>query len=130
MGAMSFIDEIIDAKFLDLSTSYIAKVLSVSGAKATVRPLSKMKEYGSTAKAQADVPNVPILQNARNKITKKTVAIEGKNYDLAVVTPLAKGDIVLCVVCDRDISQAIKGKSNVPAIGHHSKSDSVIVGVI
>ena len=43
---------------------------------------------------------------------------------------LASGDVVLCVVCERDISKARSGIMAVPTIRHHDLSDSVVVGVL
>ena len=125
-----FFDEIVTKHLLDMSTAYLAKVIAVTSTTATVQPLGKVKQYGENAKKQAVVSNIPVLRNARNKIKRQTVTINGTSYDLAVLTPIAAGDIVLCVVCDRDIAQALKGENSVPTTGHHSKSDSVVVGVI
>lgn len=130
MGYNKFFDNQIEKKLLDLNTAYIAKVINTNGNTAKVQPLGKIKQYGEDAQNQAVVSNVPIIYSARFKIAKQTVEIDGTEYDLATLKPIGAGDIVICVCCDRDISQAIKGKNTVPTIGHHSKSDSVIVGII
>ena len=125
-----YVHDIVDEAMMNLSTAYLAKVIAVTSTTATVQPLGKIKQYGSDAQKQAVVSNIPVLRNARNKITSKTITIDGTDYTLATLTPIAAGDIVLCVVCDRDITQALKGTDAVPPVGHHSKSDSVVVGVI
>ena len=130
MGNMKFIESIVDDKLLDLNTAYIGKVVSTTGSTATVQPLSRIKEYGNGAKKKSSVFEVPIISSARNKITTQTVVIEGKSYQLAKLTPISTGDIVICVCCDRDISQSIKGQYSTPQIGHHSINDSVIIGIL
>ena len=130
MGAMKYFDEMIESKLLDMHTAYLATVLSVSGNKATVQPLGMYKEYGENAKKQAIVSNITVVKSAQNKISKQEIKIDGKAYNLAVLTPLSAGDTVICVCCDRDISQAQRGINSVPTIGHHNISDSIIVGVL
>ena len=125
-----YASDIVNEAMMNLSTAYLAKVIAVTSTTATVQPLGKIKQYGEDAQKQAVVSNIPVLRNARNKITSKTITIDGADYTLAVLTPIAAGDIVLCVVCDRDITQALKGVDDLPPVGHHSKSDSVVVGVI
>lgn len=125
-----YVHDIVDEELMNLSTAYLAKVIAVTSTTATVQPLGKIKQYGEEAQKQAVVSNIPVLRNARNKITSKTITVDDTDYTVAVLTPIAAGDIVLCVVCDRDITQALKGVDAIPPVGHHSKSDSVVVGVI
>lgn len=110
MGYAKIFEDMIDAKLLDLHCAYLAKVASVTGTKATVQPLGKIRQAGGTEKNRAVVSNIPIIKSAREDVKK--------------------GAIVLCVCCDRDISQAKKGLNTAPAAGHHSLSDSVVVGVL
>jgi len=123
---MSYIENIIEDKLLNLHTAYVAKVLSYSEGKATVQPLNLIKQYGKTAQAPAIVKNIPVVNSARYKLN--TTTIEG----VAVLTPIeiSKGDLVFCVCADRDISQALKGNMSTPALGHHSRSDSVVIGIL
>lgn len=123
MGQFKFIENMIEGKLLSLHTAYLAKVLSVNGSKAKIQPLGMTKAYGETAKKQSPLSSVPILSSARYKATLK-------GGELADVKPIASGDIVLCVCCERDITEAKKGKNATPALGHHSMSDSIIVGVL
>lgn len=130
MGNAKFFDDIVDKKLYDMHTAYLAKVISVSGTNAKVQPLDMIKQYGESAQTQAVVSNVPITKSAQNKIAKQTISIDGKSYDLAVLSPISAGDIVICVCCDRNISYSRKGVISVPTAGHHSISDSVIVGIL
>lgn len=127
-----FFENLIDRKLLDMHTAYIGKVLSINGDKAKVQPLGMYKQYGETAKKQAVVSAVIA---ARYKITKtEKITYDSndsqKTVTLPVVEELKSGHIVICVCCDRDITEARKGNNVVPAIGHHSLSDSVIVGIL
>ena len=119
MNLPKIIDERIEAKLLDLHCAYLARVISVTGSSATVQPLGKIKQIGRSAKSQAIVSNVPIIKSAR------PIEINGQTY-----FSIAPGDIAICVCCDRDISQTVKGIDATPAAGHHSISDSVLVGVL
>lgn len=151
MGNMKFIDNAIDQRMKDLHTAYLGKVISVNGDTATVQPLGLIKEYGGTPKKQAVVQNVPIAVCKAKKATisfvssvsikKETDEETGNITDVTlnqtkgtetVLIPdaISIGDIVICVCCDRDITDARKGKNSLPPAGNHSLSDSVIVGVL
>lgn len=110
MNLSALIDERIESKLLDLHCAYLARVISTTGTTATVQPLGKIKKIGETAKSQAIVSNIPIITSAQSSI--------------------AAGEIVVCICCDRDISQTVKGVDATPAAGHHSISDSIVVGVL
>ena len=112
MGYLKFVDQAIDQRLKDLHTAYLAKILSANEKTAKIQPLGLIKEYGGTEKKQAVVSNVPITANVTN------------------FRQLVAGDIVVCIVCDRDISEARKGNNRLPPVGHHSLSDSVIIGVL
>lgn len=134
MGSMTFVDSAIERKLMDLHCAYIGKVVSTDGSTATVQPLGKIKEVGSTSgKTQAVVANVPI---ACKKFTSKTItyliSAEGatRSETVAVPSPLAAGDLVVCVCADRDITDARRGVNAVPPAGRHTISDSIIVGIL
>ena len=50
--------------------------------------------------------------------------------DMVTVEPIKAGDIVICVCCERNIADAKNGVNNVPPAGHHSMSDSIIIGIL
>ena len=138
MGSLKFFENMINARLLSLHTAYLAKVLSCNGNTAKIQPLGKVQAYGGEAQEQSPLSDVPI---ACTKIVSKNIEVvtsvsfdsnEAETTMLSIpqVEPLAKGDIVICVCCERDISEAKKGKNTVPVEGHHSMSDSVIVGVL
>ena len=118
----------IDEKILSIHTAYLAKIISTNGSTAKIQPLGKVKAYGGKAQAQKPLTDVPIIHSARNKVTNKYISSVDEN--LAVLTPLSAGDIVIVVCCERNITDAKKGINSTPVIGHHSKSDSVIVGIL
>ena len=138
----------IDNKLMALHTAYLGKVLSTNGKTAKIQPLGKVKAYNEEARDQTPLSDVPILQSARYKLQTKTInyvsgvkteKTDGKvtsvepimeSMDVLSEVEIAAGDIVLCVCCDRDITEAKKGNNTTPALGHHSQSASVIVGVL
>lgn len=152
MGYQKIFENMIESRLLDLHCAYIAKILSTDGKTAKIQPLGKTKQFGEAAKDQAPITNVPIIESARYKYKKKTLEyvsdvsinttyssgyvtsatpiLTKKKIDVVEVEDVAAGDIVICVCCDRDITEARKGNNSVPSIGHHSMSSSVIVGVI
>lgn len=107
---MGFVTEnMMNNKLLSLHTAYLAKVISVNGKTAKIQPLGYSKVYGGSAKKQSPLTAVPITKQ---------------------VTGISAGDIAVCICCERDISEAKKGNNTVPAVGHHSMSDSIIIGVL
>lgn len=127
MGLDKYLSEAIQQTMRNLHTAYLGKVLSVNGNTATVQPLGLTKAYGEKAKKQAIVSNIPIATK-KTKI-EEIETVTGKK-EVLIPSPLVRGDIVLCVVCDRDITEARKGNNALPPVGEHSLSDSVIVGVL
>ena len=123
MQKITFFENLIENKLKLLHTAYLAKVTSTNGETAKIQPLGKTKAYGENARSQSPLSNVPIIRSARYKFVVN-------DEQIAEIKPIASGDIVLCVCCERDISEAKKGNNSVPAIGHHSMSDSVIVGIL
>ena len=117
--ATKLINDMIEEKLYKVHTSYVAKVLSVNGNKATIQPLHKTKERGFTANTYSVVQNVPICRfPLRNGDTVT-------NYTLDIKS----GSIVLVTACERSIDTS--GDYYLPRTGsHHSIQDSVIVGVI
>ena len=137
---MSFFDNMIENKLKGLHTAYLAKVLSVSGNRAKIQPLGMTKAYGANAQKQSVLTSVPILKSAYKVKEKKITYITDVDFDTKKVTketttiseivPISAGDIVLCDVCERDITDAKNGNNVIPALGHHNMSDSVIVGCL
>ena len=122
MGSLKFFEGIVDKKLLDLHTAFLGKILSVSGDTAKIQPLGLTKEIGGEAQSYAPVSSVPITNQARYKFKVNGEEVTAK--------PIENGDIVICVCCDRDITDAKRGKSVLPPIGHHTMSDCVIVGIL
>lgn len=128
-GNLSFFEKLIEQRLMDLHCGYIGKVVWTDGKTATVQPLGLIKEAGSSARVQAVVSNVPVV--CRYKVDSKTIKDgDGNAVTVAVPTEIAKGDLVVCLCADRDISAARKGKNELPPAGRHSISDSIIVGIL
>ena len=122
-----FIRSEIDQKLLDTHTSFLASVVSIDKNVMTVQPLFMYKEYGEKAKKPAVITNIPILTLEKTVIyidaeTKEVISIETED--------IATGDTVLCVCCERNISEARDGKLNTPPVGHHNISDCVMTGAL
>lgn len=132
MGNEKFLDAIINRKLKDLHTAYLGTVLSVNGNSATVQPLGLIKAYGGEPQKQAVISNVPIAayKTKTAEITYLTPDNQPKTQTILIPDNIVKGDIVICVCCDRDITDAKRGKNTLPPVGHHSLSASVIVGVL
>jgi hypothetical protein len=135
----NFVNDIVESKLLSLHTCYLAKVLTVNGSRATVQPLTMIKQYGKAAQKQAPVPDVPISSHCRGKVAEKELryvsGVSGGSASYSTVkiltfTGLTAGNIVLCCCCDRDITDAVNGKTALPSNRRHSLSDSIIIGVL
>lgn len=129
MGSLGFVEALVEKKLMDLHCGYIGKVVWTDGETATVQPLGLVKERGGTAKKQAVVSNVPV--GCKYKLKAKTIKDgNGNSQTVAVPELIAKGDLVACLCADRDITAARRGKNEQPPAGHHSISDSIIVGIL
>lgn len=148
MGNLKFFDDAINKKLKDLHCAFLAKVLSVNenDNTAKIQPLGKIKQYDGKIKDQSILENVPIavqrfkeqelnyvsgLTVVNNLVGVSAVTPNRSTINVLVKDTIKQGDIVVCVCCDRDITEARKGRNSVPAIGNiHSISDAVIVGVL
>lgn len=122
MSLTTMIKDIVGEEIKSLHVAFLAKVLTINGDKAKLQPLGLIKQYGSEAKPQAPISSVHIAQSARYKISYQDGVISAE--------PLAVGDIVLCICCDRNIDAALKGENALPPVGYHTQSDCVIVSIV
>ena len=138
MGNLKVFENMIEEKLLNLHTAYVAKVISVNGTKAKIQPLNMVKQYGGIAKKQSPI-TAYILNNARYKLKTDTIRYVSNISDhspvfetksVIVSTPISAGDVVFCVCAERNITEVKNGNLATPQIGHHSMSDSVIVGIL
>lgn len=131
MSLQKLINDTFEEKAKSLYVAFIAQILSVSGNKARIQPLGLTKQYGGTAQKQAVIAGVHISQSARFKFKTENITFDDDDtHTLGVFEPIAAGDIVLCVCCDRNIDAALKGKNELPPVGCHNKADCVIVAII
>lgn len=108
---LNYFNNLVEQKLLATHTCYLGKVTRVNGNFADVQPLSLIKAVSDTSGTkQALVPNVPICQH-----TAEYVAV---------------GSVVVCVCCERDISQTRHGQFALPSLRRHSLSDSIIIGCL
>jgi hypothetical protein len=84
------------------------------------------RERGETAKKASIITNIPMitLQKTIIYIYDDTGEIETVKEDIK------SGDVVLCVCCERNISEARNGNLNLPPVGHHNMADSVVTGAL
>lgn len=115
MNGINFIDDMIEEKLLHLHTAFIAKVLNFdeNNKTADIQPLALIKQYGKPASKQAVIKNVIYLENVRPSEKKQAV-----------------NKTVLCVCCERDISNIKKGDYALPVIGRHNMHDCIIIGLL
>ena len=129
MGNLSFVNAAIEKKLMDMHCAYIGRVVWTDGETATVQPLGLTKSTDGAAMTQAVVSNVPVA--CKYKLAAKSITDGGGNsVSVAVPTPISKGDLVVCLCADRDITEARRGKNELPPAGRHSISDSIIVGIL
>lgn len=140
----------IEEKLLHLHTAFLGRIVSVDfdNQTASVQPLTLSKQIGGEAFNQSVLTDIPVTNQARFKyylceelredkdVPKPQCEEEicepcGKRERREIrVEKIKKGDIAVCIVCERDISQAVKGVSSVPAFGRHEMKDSVVIGVL
>ena len=133
MGSMTFLDSLIESRLMDLHCAYIGKVVSTDGETATVQPLGLIKGSDSNAKKQSVISDVPVA--CKYKLSSKTISYAtpgggSASQTVAVPSRIAAGDLVVCLCADRSITAARRGRNEQPPAGHHSISDSIIVGIL
>lgn len=122
MGNLKYFENMIEKQMLDLHTAFLAKILNVNGSTAKIQPLGLTREIGGDQKKHAAISGVPIMNQAKYKLS----IIDG----ILNAQTITAGDVAVCVCCDRDITEAVKGINALPPPGHHTMSDCVIVGVL
>lgn len=149
MLKLTALENMINNKLLNLHTAYLAKVISVNGNTAKIQPLGMTKAYGQKAQKQSPLSSVPIatqkivnstvevvsdvsyeIEKNGDAVSNVNINVSHKTLNIPQIAPITAGDIVICVCCERDITEAKKGNNSTPALGHHSMSDSIIVGVL
>lgn len=115
MTPIDLIDNIVEEKLLHLHTAFLGTITKIHYDNADnivsydVQPLTLTKQYGRE----------PIKQSKLYEVK----AIDGITINRLNV-------IVLCICCERDITEALKGVSALPAYGHHEMHDCIIIGTI
>lgn len=133
---MNFYENLVQQAVMRIHTAFIAKVISVNEKYAQVIPLMYSKSGSGVlfepAPVTAFIP--PNIKYARKNITYvASISSDGTEYETTTVLipeELAPDDIVLCAVCERDISNAVNGIMAEPSIRHHDINDSVIIKVL
>ena len=129
MGSLKFFDDYVENKLLSLHTAYLAKVISVSGNTAKIQPLGLTKEIGEKATKQSVLTSVPIMQTVK-KFKTQSISVGDHTWNGYQPFPIEAGDIAVCICCERNITEAKKGRNVCPPVGHHKMSDSIIIGIL
>lgn len=127
-------DAIMESKLSGMHTAYLAKVLSIRGRTAKIQPLGMYKDANGTAKKQSVLTNVPISKQIRTTDPSISVSCSGDGTPKATCKcwqpKMEVGDIVVCICCEQNISEAKRGVNALPPGGRFSMSDSIIIGVL
>lgn len=114
-------------KFIPKEIEYVEDVdLSLTRGKPDIQISTTSGEDGFVTDVSATVGTTAggdFLTDAKLNVRKNTETI-------VVLEPLDVGDIVVCVCGERNITAAKKGQNVVPPVGHHSMSDSIIIGIL
>lgn len=121
MGMQKYLDEIIESKLAGIHTAYLAKVLSISGRTAKIQPLGLYADSEGKTHKQSVLTKVPISKQIRTTDPKDCTCWQPK---------LEAGDIVVCICCEQNISDAKRGVNALPPAGRFNMSDSVIIAVL
>lgn len=129
MGMFKYMDEMMESKLSGMHTAYLAKVLSISGRTAKIQPLGLYKDSSGATHKQSVLTAVPISKQVRT--TDPTVICNGVEATCKCWQPkLEVGDIVVCICCEQNISEAKRGVNALPPAGRFNMSDSIIIGVL
>ena len=123
MGLLSIIEDSVEYSLSNLHTAYLAKVVATDGKTASVQAL------GLYQNSSATIANIPIVRSARYKAVCEDdegvefvepvpnpppepqpgdVILPEQAKKLAYLEPVKEGDLVVCICCDRDITEARK----------------------
>ena len=146
MGLEKYFNAMLAQQSMETNVAFIGKVVFVTpdlGA-AEIQPLGLLQQQNEAARPQANVGGVPIIESAKYKIRASTLRYvsgvsgggstsartEYSEIEILTREAIAAGDLVICVCCDRDIRQALKGVNALPEPGSHSINSAVIVGIL
>lgn len=131
MSGEKYIGNIIEQKLLNVHTADVAKVLSVSGNMARLQPLTMRKVIGGKAEKQAPISAI-IPKHIKVKEVEITYKTDTGSETQNVLVPanLTAGDIVCVGFCERDISDAKRGKISEATNRHHNANDGIILCVL
>ncbi len=149
MLSLSYIENIINDKILNIHTAFLGKVKTVDGSTAKIQPLQNYKMTAGTPTA-AKIVTAHVPKDIKYRVEKikymtgatatttvteshsATTTIEPIFTESNVFIPeeLSVDDLVICLVCERDISNAKKGLTEQPTNRHHDVNDSIIIRVL
>lgn len=133
-------------KMSGIHTAYLAKVLSVSGKTAKIQPLGLYQDADGKTHKQSVLTKVPICEHVKHytvyeqnlSASVRDTYSGGGSASISPnphgghikITPIKAGDIVVCICCEQNISEAKRGVNALPPAGRFSMSDSIIIGLL
>lgn len=136
---IKIIENIIDDKIHDIHTAFIGRVVQINGNTAKVRSLTYSRNtdsYEEQTVVSAVIPlNVKLRQEEITYVTHVSysenggLSVETDTKQIIVSEDIAVDDIVYVGICERDISNAVKGIAAEP-VRFHDMNDGVILKVL
>lgn len=123
MEVSKVIQQLINNSLSGLHTAFLAKIVSYSNGYATVQPLYMIRDAAGNIVKSSVVSNIPVVSSAQYK------TVIGSDSTLKA-EPLRVGNIVLCIACEKDITEAKHGLYDSPSLMNFDISSSVVVGVL
>ena len=133
MYNFDLLDKTIGQAILNIHTAFLAKVITVNGNRAIVSPLESVIPRGSEEQIPISSVNVivpPNVKYAAQAITYRVGADSSNTTTVLVPAELKPGDIVYVGICERDITNAYAGSTELPTQRHHDINDGVILKVL
>lgn len=129
MNELSFFNNLINDKILEVHTHYLGRVEAINGSTATLQPLTEYKARGGEGKQQSLTSAIipPNIKYKSKTITYMKSSTSSETMAVLVPDSLAVGDIVMVGICDRDITYAKTGKIGTATQRHHDINDGVIL---
>lgn len=133
MNEFSFFENMIEQRILSIHTAFLAKVISVDDDGATVQPLMSLKSTATGEQTAVGYIRVTVPKNIKFKRENITYRVsDTSSITKTVVVPddIAVGDIVYIGICERNITNAVNGSSELATMRAHDMNDGVILCVL
>lgn len=133
MYNFDLLDKTIEQAVLNIHTAFLARVTKVNGNRAIVNPLESVIPRGGEEQIPISSVSVIVPPNVKYEakaITYRVGADSTNTTTVLVPAELEPGDIVYVGICERDITNAYIGSTELPTRRHHDINDGVILKVL